>query len=63
MMWTPEARRAVEHAQTDTRAEVIDAAIHRAEVLATEAGSTVVDMDLWLHARTVVDRCAVARVG
>ncbi|HEV8191131.1 MAG TPA: hypothetical protein VGP82_06565 [Ktedonobacterales bacterium] len=32
---------------------VIEWAMQRAAVLAVEAGSTVVDMDLWLHARTV----------
>jgi hypothetical protein len=50
MQWTPEAKAAARDAQADRSAEVLDAAIQRAEALAAEAGSGVVDTDLWTQA-------------
>jgi hypothetical protein len=48
--WTPEAKAAARDAQADNTAEILDAAIERAEALAAEAGSDVVDTDLWMRA-------------
>jgi hypothetical protein len=48
--WTPEAKAAARGAQADHSAEVLDAAIQRAEELAAEFGSDVVDTDLWAQA-------------
>jgi hypothetical protein len=50
MRWTPEAKAAAIDAQADQSAEVLDVAIQRAEALAIEAGSSIVDRDLWVRA-------------
>jgi hypothetical protein len=54
--WTPEARAAVEHSLLTADGDAVDAAIAYAEQLAADAGSSIVDTDLWRRSWAVVSR-------
>jgi hypothetical protein len=56
MRWTPEAKAAAQRALTEADADSVDAAIAYAEQLAADAGSSIVDIDLWRRSWAVVSR-------